>query len=172
MGEWREIARRAHGTLGGHDGVDAAPEQVADTVRQHRPTARVAQRQRVCPQQEHCPNYVPRQRLAHTHRVGDQQVLLKPRRVGRIDQSRGQIAESGGHPIDDLARRDKALHYLPSLGHARSRLIAQTHVYTATGYGLDVGDRDIRAREDDFGVGLAPRPRALGGGLMVVGRNA
>jgi hypothetical protein len=69
MGQWREIARRSHGTLGRHDRVNAAPEQVADTVHQHRPAARMAQRQRVCSQQEHGPHHVPWQRLADPYRV-------------------------------------------------------------------------------------------------------
>ena len=78
----------------GHDRVDARLEQRADRVDEQRPAARVAERERVGPQQQHRADDLARERRADARRVRDEQVLLEAGGVLGRDERRREVAEA------------------------------------------------------------------------------
>ena len=153
MGKRREVAGGADGSLRRDDRVYSEAQQVADPIHQDGPAAGVAQGQCVGPQQQHRPDHVARQRIADADGVGDEQVLLEPGGVGRIDEGRGQVAEAGRHAVDDLPRRDQPLHDVTRLGHPAARVVAQPDPPPGSRHGLHVGDGEVRPGQDDLRLG-------------------
>ena len=102
MGERREVARGPDAPLLGHHRMDAATEELEQTIDKQRPAAAVAERQRIGPQQEHRPDNLAREGRADPSGVTHQEVLLEPAGVRRLDEGRGQRAElrgpDRGHP--------------------------------------------------------------------------
>ena len=122
MGERRQVARRADAALLGHDRVDPQPQEVEQPVDDERPAAAVAEGQRVGPQQEHRPDDLAREGRADAGGVADQEVLLEPPGVGRLDEGRGQVAEAGRHAVHHGALGDERLDDVARLLHrARGR---------------------------------------------------
>ena len=70
MGERREVARRADGSLRRDDRVDPEPEEVEEAIHDERPGARVAEGEGVGPQQEHRPDDVAREAARRRRRHG------------------------------------------------------------------------------------------------------
>ena len=149
VGERREVARRADTSLGGHDRVDPELEEPQQPVNDHGPAARVTERQRVRPQEEHRPHDVARQRGTHPHGVAHEEVLLEPPRVGRRDVRRRQVAEPGRDPVHDLARGHEPLDDGAGLLHPGPGIPVEDGASATPGHRLDVRDRQVGARQDD-----------------------
>jgi hypothetical protein len=129
----------------------------------------VAQGEGVGPEQEHRPDDVSRQRIADSNGVREQQVLLQPRGLRRLDERGGQVPEAGRHSVDDLAGRNEPFYDLASLGHAGSRFVAQADSPPAAGHGLDIRDREIRSGEHDLGLLAGRLAQPMGFGQVPMG---
>ena len=105
MGQRREVAGRPHAPLFGHDRVDAGAQELQQAVHEQRPAATVAEGERIGAEQEHRPNDLAWEWLADPGSVAHQEVLLEAPGLLRLDEGRGQVAESGRHAVDDGARR-------------------------------------------------------------------
>ena len=84
--------------------------------------------------------------------MAHQEVLLELARLFRLDERRRQVAEPGGHAIDDGAVRDQSLDDIARLLHPAARRIVEPDRSPMPGNRLDIGNRQIGARQDD-GVG-------------------
>jgi hypothetical protein len=92
----------------------------------------------------------------------DKQVLLETRAVGRIDERRGQVAETGGQAVDDFAGGHKPLHDVARFHDPSPGFVTERHPAPAARNGLHVGDRQIRAGQDKFGVVRERPPQKVG----------
>ena len=105
--ERRQVARGAHRALRRHDRMDAQPQEVEEALGHDRPSAGVPQGERVRPQQEHRPDDLAREWLAHARGVADEQVLLEPLGIGAIDRAVRERAHPGRDAVHDRALVDQ-----------------------------------------------------------------
>ena len=79
----------------------------------------------------------------------DEQVLLEPAGVGRRDEGGRQVAEARRDPVDDLAGGHEALDDRARLVHPGPGMDVEVAARAAPRDGLDVGDRQVGAGQDD-----------------------
>ena len=152
VGQRRQVAGCPDAPLLRHDRMQATRQELQDPIDQQWPAPGVAKGQRVCPEQQHRPDHVPRERRAHAGRVRHQEVLLEPLRILGGDDGRGQRAEPGRDAIHDLPGADELLDDRPGLLHPAPGVDVERCFGTVAGDGFDVLDGQVGAGQDD-GVG-------------------
>ena len=161
VGQRRQVARGARRSPGpARRGGCRAPGSASRRSTSSRAAARVAEGQGVRPQEEHRPDDVARERRPDADRVAREQVLLEAAGVGRRDEGRGEVAEAGRDPVDDLAGRDEALDDGAGLCHPLAGVDVEDGPGAAAGDRLDVGDGQVGAGEDDLAGPRAGRRTA------------
>ena len=115
--QWRQIARGTDRTQRRHHRHHAGVEHRGERLQGFNADARMALEQGVDADAQHRPHHLGGHRLAHAHRVGDDQVVLQllvqrtpgRRGAGQLVAQRmgakqlvGIGAEAGGHPVDRL----------------------------------------------------------------------
>ena len=146
--ERRQVARGAHGPLRRHDRVDPDAEEVEEALGHDRPSAGVPQGERVGPQQEHRPDDLARERLAHARGVADEQVLLEPLGVGPVDRAVREGAHAGRDAVHDRALVDQRLDHRAGALHPRTSGRIEGRLRAAAGHCLHVADGQVGARQD------------------------
>ena len=116
------------------------------------------ERERVRPQQEHRADDLARERRAdarpRARRAGSPGA--RPRPPGGMNVDR-EVAEPGRHAVDDLAARDERVDDVARLLHPLAGVDVERGAGAVAGDRLHVGDREVRARQDDE-VGPLGRP--------------
>ena len=149
VGQRRQVAGCADRPLRRDDRVDPQPEEVQEPVHDRGPAPAMTERERVRPEEQHRPDDLLRQVVPDAHRVADQEVLLEPRSVDRVDRPVGERPEPGRDPVDDGAVGDEPLDDVASLLHPLAGCLVQRGSGTVPRDRLHVGDRQVRAGQDD-----------------------
>lgn len=157
-------ARWASGDLaatGRDDRVDPGVEQAQQQLGQLGPHSRQPDRQRVGPQDEHGAHHVLGERIADPRGVRTNQVALQFGHLVRLDPDIGQVAKSGGHPVDRLSLCHEPLDHGARRPHPIGGFGGQRHPAPVAGHRRDVGHSQVEAGQDQGAGGLRLR-----GGLL------
>ena len=160
----------------GTDGISVAVQHLDHPVDDHRPHARMAERQDVRPQQQHRPRLLAGERPADGGRVRSHDAELERGGLRRIDPDVGQRAEPGGDAVDRVARRDDPLDHRAGGLHARPRVVRELDRGAAR-HRHDVRERQRSPHPDRHGGKATPnaerraaapvsRSRAVGPGSV------
>ena len=153
VGERRQVTGRTQAPLFGHDRVDPGGQHGQQPIDDERPATAVPQGERVGPEQQHRPDDLARERRPDAGGVAHQEVLLELPRLGRLDERGREVAEAGRHAVHDGTLGDERLDDVTRLLHPLPRARVELDRRAAAGDGLHVGDREVRAGQDDLRFG-------------------
>ncbi len=144
-----QVARCADGALLGHLRVDAHTQEVEQPLDEQRPAAALPAGQRIGAQQQHRPDGDPVVRRSNADGVADDEVLLQPLGVGRLDAPRGQVAEAGGDAVDRLAAPDQVFDRLAAGCHPLARSPIECRLGPVEGNAGDILERQVESGQSD-----------------------
>ena len=162
VGKRREVSRCPHRALLGHERVEAQSQEVEEALDDGRPAPARPRASVLARSRSMARTVAMSMRRPDAHGVADEEVLLEPAGVVRVDPHRGQVAEPGRHPVDGLAPATSRsivlrlrLRGRPCVGPSSRASAAEA------GDRLDVGEAEVAAvhRHDTRRAPLASAER-------------
>ena len=145
----RQVAARPQRAARRHPGHEIGVEHGAEQLQRLGTHARVAPGERVDADRHRRAHDVARQRLADADGVAAHQVLLQLADLVDGDVRRGELAEAGGHAVDDALLGDDLLDDVARAGDAVERGCAELDRPARARHRDHVGDAQRRVADDE-----------------------
>ncbi len=149
MGEGCQVSGGAHRALGGDERQDPPVEHLDEPLDDLGSDPGMALGQSPCPEQEHRSDHDVGKGVPDSCGVGADEVVLKGLGLVPPDMGGCQSPESGGDPVDDLARVDCRLDDVPGGPHAVGQVWARDHCDPVAGDGDHISPGQGVAVDDD-----------------------